>query len=139
MEEVWKDIEGYEGLYEVSNFGRIKSLRTGKIMKPSINRGYLKCILQNDGKYKMYYVHRLVIQTFIPNPDNLPEVNHKDEDKTNNKVDNLEWCDHKYNTNFGTRNEKIRNTLLKKHLCIKNKHRRKSERTKTYSSESSLW
>ena len=84
--EIWKDIDGYEGLYQVSNLGRIKSLnykRTGrtKLLKLVKSNGYLDIILYNNGKYKHYLVHRLVAKAFIPNPDNLPEINHIDEDK----------------------------------------------------------
>ena len=106
--EIWKDIDGYEGLYQVSNLGRIKSLnykRTGrtKILKLVKSNGYLDIILYNNGKCKHYLVHRLVAKAFIPNPDSLPEINHIDENKTNNKVDNLEWCTSKYNSNYGTK------------------------------------
>lgn len=109
--EYWKPVVGYEGHYQVSNFGRVKSIKFGKeiILKQHINiKGgyYYVCLLKN-GKHKNYYVHRLVAQAFIPNPDNLPEVNHKDECKTNNVVSNLEWCDRKYNHNYGTINERI--------------------------------
>lgn len=115
--EIWKtavyDGEIYEGLYKVSNLGRILSLdynHTGKpkLMNPSDDGyGYLKVTLSKNKKDKTCKVHRLVAQTFIPNPDNLPEVNHIDEDKTNNRVENLEWKSHKDNNNHGTRNERI--------------------------------
>ena len=109
------------GLYQVSNLGRVKSLaRTSfhpkgyiaqykeKILKQSFERnGYVRVGLSKNGKVKSYYVHVLVAEAFIPNPDNLPEVNHIDENKMNNKVDNLEWCDHNYNSNHGTRAERI--------------------------------
>ena len=104
-EEIWCPIKGYEGLYEVSDKGRVKSLKFGKerIMKNIRNKdGYLSVGLRKNREQKWYMVHRLVAKTFIPNPDNLPEVNHKDEDKINNKVSNLEWCDRKYNQNYGT-------------------------------------
>ena len=114
MNEIWRDIECYEGLYQVSNCGRVKSLGNGKtnskeiIMKlGELKNGYLKVDLSKDGKVKTYYVHRLVAQAFISNPDNLQQVNHKDENKENNCGSNLEWCDAKYNSNYGTRNEKI--------------------------------
>ena len=114
--EIWKDIEGYEGLYQVSNKGRIKSLNridsrghkvNEKILssKPN-NKGYLRVHLYKNGKRKPFSVHRLVAIAFIPNPNNLLEVNHKDENKENNTVDNLEWCDRKYNANYGGRNER---------------------------------
>ena len=111
--EIWKDIEGYEGKYMVSNTGKVKSLNynnTGKegIMKPQDNgNGYLFAQLSKDGKVKQCRINRLVAQAFIPNPNNLPEVNHKDEDKTNNCVENLEWCSKLYNANYGTRNKRI--------------------------------
>lgn len=107
-EEIWKPIEGYEGLYEVSNLGRVKSLNykhTGqeKIMKTLLKRtGYCRASLRKDNISKDWSVHRLVANAFIENPENLPEVNHKDENPSNNCVENLEWCDHKYNVNYGT-------------------------------------
>ena len=106
--EEFRDIPGYEGLYEVSNLGRVRSLETERILKPSKNTwGYLFVSLYKNGIKKAVRIHRLVALAFIPNPDNLPCINHKDEDKTNNTVDNLEWCDDKYNANYGTRNERI--------------------------------
>lgn len=109
MKENWKDIKGYEGIYQVSDKGRIKSLnwnKTGKkkLLKIHVSKkhGYSEVHLSKEGKDEVPRVHRLVAQAFIPNPDNLPQVNHKDEDKTNNNVDNLEWCTAKYNTNYGT-------------------------------------
>lgn len=114
--EVWKtavyDGELYEGLYKVSNLGKILSLNyrnTGKaeLMNPGTDTdGYLEVNLWKNGKPKRCSVHRLVAQTFIPNPDNLPEVNHIDENKTNNRVSNLEWKNHRDNCNHGTRNER---------------------------------
>lgn len=108
MEEVWKDIKKYEGLYQVSNLGRVKSLnynRSGKerILKYGINtQGYLIVCLCVNKQRKIFAVHRLVAETFIANTNNLPQVNHIDENKYNNCVDNLEWCDSKYNNNYGT-------------------------------------
>ena len=105
-EEIWCPIKGYESLYEVSDQGRVKSIGYGKerILKPGrIKTGYLRVNLCKNGEMKNWLVHRLVAKTFIPNPDNLQEVNHKDENKENNSVQNLEWCDRKYNLNFGTR------------------------------------
>ena len=110
MTEVWCPIKGYEGLYEVSDKGMVRSLKFWKerIMKPGSDKnGYLIVNLCKNGEKKMYLVHRLVALAFIPNPDNLPQVNHKDEDKENNSVHNLEWCSSKYNANFGTRTKKI--------------------------------
>ena len=115
-EEIWCPIKGYEGLYEVSDQGRVRSMKFGKerILKPMRNTcGYLQVQLWKNGEQKMYLVHRLVAQTFTPNPDNLPEVNHKDEDKDNNSVQNLEWCDRKYNINYGNRNQMVSMKLSK--------------------------
>ena len=112
--EVWKDIKGFEGLYQVSNMGRVKSLnynRTGKekILSPGKDGvGYLFVDLRREGSRKLHYIHRLVLMAFSPveNIENL-EVNHLDEDKTNNRIDNLEWCDRSYNINHGTRNVRV--------------------------------
>lgn len=116
QEEIWKDIEGYEGLYQVSNMGRVKSLGNGgtnqhkgkeTIMKQQLSRRYLSLILVKNKEKKRFRVHRLVAQAFIPNPDNLPQVNHKNEIKTDNRVENLEFCDAIYNHNYGTINKRI--------------------------------
>ena len=111
MEEIWRDIAGYEGSYQVSNMGRVRSLDRkdgrgnqikGRMLILHKNRnGYLQAAIFSKGKTKLSYVHRLVAQAFIPNAKQLKCVNHKDENKTNNIVDNLEWCDHKYNNNYG--------------------------------------
>jgi hypothetical protein len=101
MEE-WKNIESFED-YQVSNEGRVKNSK-GEILKGRISKyAYLRVCLYENKKHKDVYVHRLVAEAFIPNPQNLPEVNHKDEDKASNIVENLEWCDRKYNMNYGTR------------------------------------
>ena len=114
MEEIWKPIH-YEG-YEVSNLGRVKSYKydkvNGKIMKPYLDtKGYLQIDLSLDGRKRSnrvhLAVHRLVAQAFIPNTDNLLQVNHIDEDKTNNCVNNLEWCTNEYNCNYGNHGENI--------------------------------
>lgn len=116
MIEEWRDIKLFEGFYQVSNFGRVRSCtRTityrngvnhrydGTIMIPRLaGHGYVQIRLCKDNHYTHLYVHRLVAEAFIENPQNLPEVNHKDENKQNNCVDNLEWCDKTYNVNYGT-------------------------------------
>lgn len=107
MEEIWKDVEGFEGLYQVSNHGRVKSLgfdkwHKGRLIKPHFDglKHYLFVQLYKKGVCKKVNVHRLVASAFIPNPNNLPQVNHKDECKTNNVVSNLEWCTKEYNINY---------------------------------------
>ena len=103
MIEEWKDIKGYEGLYQVSNLGTVKS-KTGRIRKTTFtNSGYELVVLYNNCKSKGFTIHRLVAESFIPNPENKPQVNHIDEDKTNNMVSNLEWVTAKENVNHGTR------------------------------------
>lgn len=102
MIEVYKTIEEYPN-YQVSNLGNVKNIKTDTILKPyNTKSGYLHIDLYNENGRKHYFVHRLVALAFLPNHNNLTEVNHKDEDKTNNKVDNLEWCDRYYNINYGT-------------------------------------
>ena len=124
MQEIWKDIEGYEGRYQVSNFGNVKSLYyinggNEKILKPlKCTNGYLSIHLHKEGKRKCYLLHRLVAKAFIANPYNLQQVNHKDENITNNIADNLEWCSPKYNANFGSRNKRVGEKLSKKICCI---------------------
>lgn len=115
MMEQWKDIPNYEGLYQVSNLGRIKSLYNYKrdntnILVPHLKRGYLVIGLRKNGIRKWHSIHRLVAMAFIDNKDNKPQVNHKDENKLNNRVDNLEWCTASYNNNYGTRQERVSNT-----------------------------
>lgn len=112
MKEIWKDIQGYEGLYQVSNLGNIKSFYTGKILKGGNYKGYLRLNLYKNGVKSMVSIHRLVAQTFIPNPENKPEVNHIDEDTTNNMVSNLEWMTSKENCNHGTRNDRLSTPIL---------------------------
>ena len=135
MIEEWKDIKDFEGQYRISNLGRVKSVarivtykntnQTGiefegckickeRILKTYIRGGYEHIGLKRGSKNLNYAVHRLVAEYFIANPDNLPIINHKDENKLNNRVDNLEWCDVKYNANYGTRNERIAEKLKEK-------------------------
>ena len=114
MKEIWKDIIGFEGIYEISNLGRIRRIKTGRILSTRRSDGwYITVTLYKDKKRYGKSLHRLVAETFIPNPDNLLEVNHINEDKTDNRVDNLEFCDHKYNVNYGTIKDRIRDTKLK--------------------------
>lgn len=113
MPEIWRDIKDYEGLYQISNLGRVRSLDRfikqalqyrllkGRVKPCNKNpNGYLKINLCKNGNSKTFLVHRLVAQAFLPNPNNLPEVNHKDENKENNYVDNLEWCTSRYNNGY---------------------------------------
>lgn len=118
--ETWKDIEGYEGLYQVSSWGRVKSTyRGGKILKTDkLRNGYLRVTLSKDGMYKRYLVHRLVAQAFIPNPQNKLQVNHIDEDKENNYVENLEWVTATENLNYGTHNLRVSKTKSIPIICV---------------------
>lgn len=126
--EIWKDIPNYEGYYQVSNMGRVKSLNRVIVMKNGVSRktkglilkqkyeertGYLIATLYKKHKRKDVLVHRLVAQTFIVNSENKRQVNHINEDKTDNRVENLEWMTAKENSNHGTRNERIKNTQIK--------------------------
>ena len=106
LDEIWKDIENYENVYQISNIGRVRRIyKNGntKILKQDITkRGYCRISLSKNQKHKHYQIHRLVAKAFIPNPNNYPIVNHKDENPMNNNVDNLEWCTYSYNTLYGT-------------------------------------
>lgn len=123
--EIWKDIPGYEGLYKISNKQRVRSINRdiiysngvkhhtiGKILKPQKNKqGYLFVILTKNNKPSAKYIHQLMAKVFIPNPNNLLFINHKDENKSNNSIENLEWCTISYNNNYGTRTQKTRKKI----------------------------
>lgn len=101
MEEIWNDIKGYEGRYAISNLGNVKSYESNKIMKQeTVRHGYKAIYLKKDGIRSHKYIHILVAEAFIPNPDNLPIINHKDENPANNHMDNLEWCTYQYNNTY---------------------------------------
>lgn len=106
-----KDIKGYEGIYAITSCGRVWSYKSKRFLKPRDNgKGYLFVDLFKDGVHKQHYIHRLVAEAYIPNIENLPQVNHKDENKANNCLQNLEWCDASYNTNYGTGIERSANS-----------------------------
>lgn len=121
MREIWKDIPNYDGLYQISNFGRVKSFNSSKkhfnqnyhFLKPNVsNNGYEQVTLYNKNRERhKYLVHKLVAEAFLSNPHNYPCVNHKDENKLNNSVDNLEWCSYAYNNAYGT--ARIRTSITK--------------------------
>ena len=113
MIEKWLPIPNYEGKYWISNYGRLKN--NNQIMKPMVaTNGYLIACLWKNNKQKKFVIHRLVANAFIDNPNNYEEVNHLDEDKTNNRIDNLEWCSHKYNMNYGNVRNKISKSKIGK-------------------------
>lgn len=129
MEEVWRPVVGFEGLYEVSNFGNVKR---AKSLKWQITKfGYARVSLWDKGVQRWQMVHRLVAEAFLPNPENLPQVNHKDENKLNNFVyvnpdgsvdperSNLEWCSAQYNNTYGSRIEKSRQTFISRKCTCK--------------------
>ena len=127
MEEtvIWKDVKGYEGLYEVSNLGRVKSLpRNGtvlheKILKYGLDRyGYRQVILSKNDVRKSAKIHRLVAEVFLQNENKLPCINHKDENKQNNDVSNLEWCSYSYNNSYNGRAKKVAEGKYKQIFCI---------------------
>lgn len=112
MNEIWKDIKEYEGIYQVSNLGRVKRVETDRILKGRKDKGgYLVVNLYKNSILSNKKIHRLVAQAFIPNTENKSQVNHIDEDKTNNMISNLNWMTAKENLNHGTHNERVSKTL----------------------------
>ena len=116
-QEIWKDVVGYEEFYKVSNKGNVRSVARkdsigrkcgGRVLKPLNHRhGYLQVDMYKNGKVKRKYIHRLVAEAFNPNPKGFLEINHKDENKSNNELSNLEWCTREYNVNYGTLIERL--------------------------------
>lgn len=117
--EIWMDCVHYEGLYQISSYGRVWNIKQQRYMPQSKSgKGYLVVHMRGvNNKDKKEYVHRLVAMAFIDNPNNLPEVNHIDENKENNCVENLEWCSHKYNCSFGTRNKRVSQNKTQHIVC----------------------
>lgn len=114
--EIWKVIQGYETLYEISNYGNVRNNK-GKYIKPfKNNKGYLLVRLHKNNSRKIFLLHRLVALHFIPNPNNLPEVNHKDENTLNAHFSNLEWCDRVYNVRYGSGIDRMKETLTGRQL-----------------------
>jgi DNA-binding XRE family transcriptional regulator len=114
--EIWKPVKDYEGIYEVSSLGRVRKVVNGLILHQSNSGGYRRVSLQKDGKGKSESVHRLVAKAFLPNPDMLPVVNHRDEDKANNCVENLEWCTSSYNIRHNELYLRIREKASTRHI-----------------------
>lgn len=126
MEE-WKEVLGFDVLYEVSNLGRVRTryskekgyTKEYRFVEPTDNgKGYMRFNWKLNGRSKTVYLHRLVAEYFIFNPEGLTEVNHKDENKSNNSADNLEWCTHLYNCEYGTRNIRTAALNSKKIICV---------------------
>ena len=114
-----KDVIGYEGLYAVTSCGKVWSYRKKRFLKPwKGSSGYLQVSLSKNGEVKAYLVHRLVQEIYLPNPNNLPCVNHRDENKKNNALPNLEWCTYEYNNNYGSHNEKSAKSRGKPVYCV---------------------
>ncbi|NRT88729.1 hypothetical protein DE167_004750 [Clostridium beijerinckii] len=119
MEEIWRDICDYEGLYQVSSLGNIRNLKRNKLLslKPK-KQGYIRVNLVKQGIHKTFTVHRLVALAFIPKEENKNLINHKNEIKSDNRVSNLEWCTHQYNVTYGSRQKKA---VLNKPKAVVNK------------------
>lgn len=115
-----KDILGYEGLYAVTSCGKVWSYRSQKFLTPKVRKrdGRIEVLLSVNNERKTYFVHRLVAETYIPNPLGLPEVNHKDENPAHNYVGNLEWCDRMYNQHYGTAIERMGKSKSKPVYCV---------------------
>lgn len=131
MQEIWKDVKGYEGIYKVSNYGRVLSVERknarGQTVKQRIkatkpnNRGYIQICLTKGGQSEYKLLHRIVAEAFILNPQGLPQVNHKDENKNNNRADNLEWCTNLYNRHYGTGLERAMRNHNYDEIAFKNR------------------
>ena len=132
INEIWKPIQGFEGIYEISSFGRVRSKERKvpnkggfspikeKILSFGDCKGYYTVILSKWGKHKTYRVNRLVAEAFLPNPNNYPMVNHKNEIKLDNRVDNLEWCDAQYNADYSiSKPVEVINTLTQEKFYFK--------------------
>lgn len=148
--EIWKDIPGYEGLYQASNQGKIKSLdrdvdfpnsKRGahvrhykeRVLKQSFtSTGYYMVVLSKDGIETSYKAHQIIAKSFIPNPNGYKQINHKDENPLNNNVDNLEWCDAKYNCNYGNHNKNLRESQISSRGVIIHKYDLLGNHVKTY-------
>ena len=129
--EIWKDVVGYEGLYMVNNYGEIYSLITNKVLSPSYTSdGYLQYNLRRGKESHTVFAHRAVAEAFIPNPNNLPLVNHKDENPKNAYVGNLEWCTHSYNNTYNNSHIKRAEYFKKIVFC----YDENGELVQTYSS-----
>ena len=126
MEEIWKDVVGYEGFYMVSNLGNVKRIKCkkhhdGKLLKPQKGRSYLLVGLSKNGIQTSQRVHRLVAEAFIENPNNYPVINHINQNKHDNRVENLEWCTYKYNNDYGKPIKPKK--IVKNHIGVKRKVR----------------
>lgn len=121
MKEIWKVMKEHNG-YEVSNYGKIKNIKTGRILKTTINyKGYERFIIYIDKKPKCFYIHRVVANNFLDNPNNYKEINHINENKLDNRVCNLEYCTSKYNANYGKRNENVSQNQIKYNIIQKDR------------------